>query len=676
MVTMATPDQAQVEKRVISIGSSSAADVDDKESSIPTGVTMKKPTRTSSPLQKQHEPSELDSAMALAALAGLRSPLLKKEASWEERSPKATEAPTSPDQRSPGSPGTKMGREAEPKSPDSNKRVHFASGTKHEDIPETPPTKSPRTHLQGSPSPSRRGGLMMPPPHRGPGMGMFGARPQASIHFSPGSYRSPPHMMHYPMRSPHPPSPYHRAMGGPWFHRLSNMSPSMAYPPPRLMQPALMHPENQWICDFCNSASFSSYDEACTHEAACKIRCVAAAAANRNANRGGLTMFGGLPPSSFQHPSLHMNHSLMSRSSSGDEEASHADTGPIAAADSDTWHTGTMSLAMGEADSEWLTELNCYIRSHCIEAFSATEEDVARSSKRGRIALKQVGIRCRFCAGCTEKESAAVSFPTTIGGIYESIKRWQRVHLEVCELIPNEVRTKIQSLANTNVWVPTTRQYWGDSARAMGLVNTTEGIRFGIDPKEIASKIATEDAHHKKSIHGGKGMVPATSPSLPRGMAGLAYAAALGASDDSMLCQETEMDKSPSSGYVVYPEDMDMIPPYVYFLMRQVEPCRFTEADRFVARSKGPVGYPGFQCRHCQGHAGLGKYFPVASKSLATNSTSQNIHAHILKCRKTPGAVKDRLVQLKIEKGRTPRLEPGWRKIFFDKVWNRLHSSS
>ncbi len=126
-------------------------------------------------------------------------------------------------------------------------------------------------------------------------------------------------------------------------------------------------------------------------------------------------------------------------------------------------------------------------------------------------------------------------------------------------------------------------------------------------------------------------------------------------------------------GYIVYSNDMEMIPPYVHFLMRQVEPCLFTEADRFVARSKGPVGYPGFQCRHCHGHAGLGKYFPVSSKSLSTNSTSQNIHAHMLKCRKCPEPVKDQLVQLKIEKSRAARLEPGWRKVFFDKVWQRLH---
>jgi hypothetical protein len=143
--------------------------------------------------------------------------------------------------------------------------------------------------------------------------------------------------------------------------------------------------------------------------------------------------------------------------------------------------------------------------------------------------------------------------------------------------------------------------------------------------------------------------------------------------DEASVEEYEEGTKLSDRDPIVYAEDTSMVPPYVYFLMRQVETCHFTEADRFVARSKGPVGYPGFECRHCAGHAGLGKYFPVSSKSLSTNSTSQNIHAHLLKCRKCPIYTKEKLASLKDEKGRTPRLEPGWRKIFFDKVWRRLH---
>jgi hypothetical protein len=92
-----------------------------------------------------------------------------------------------------------------------------------------------------------------------------------------------------------------------------------------------------------------------------------------------------------------------------------------------------------------------------------------------------------------------------------------------------------------------------------------------------------------------------------------------------------------------------------------------------VSSINNPFVQSGFQCRHCKGHAGLGKYFPVSSKSLSTNSTSQNIHSHLLKCRKVSPYIKEQLITLKDEKSKAPRLEPGWRRIFFEKIWSRLH---
>jgi hypothetical protein len=315
-----------------------------------------------------------------------------------------------------------------------------------------------------------------------------------------------------------------------------------------------------------------------------------------------------------------------------------------------SWFQGSTSLSLPDSDAEWLSELNCFIRATCLEAFSATEEDVARTSKRGRIALHQVGIRCRFCTHRPLKERAvaAVSFPTSVAGIYESIKRWQRVHLALCGDAPQQVKSNLAQLASTNVWIPTTRQYWADSAKALGMVDTEDGIRFASNPRGP----------------------PDTSMIGP---SQVSETAASGELDEASVEEYKEGTKLSDKDHLVYAEDTSMVPPYVYFLMRQVETCHFTEADRFVARSKGPVGYPGFECRHCAGHAGLGKYFPVTSKSLSTNSTSQNIHAHLLKCRKCPIYTKEKLAKLKDEKGRTPRLEPGWRKIFFDKVWFRLH---
>lgn len=681
-----TTDHAEVEKRSLDQDSSSVSTMVSKKRKIDAT-----PGNDGESAQQKVDPSELASAFALASLAGFglkatlstdttkvieqpkdkyqgsKNARVGNSLSFEEtRSPEATQAPYTPDERSPGSPQSSKSSDDEPGTPDS-KRVHFAPSTKEDQRPSTPtsttkPSQMPQisrrisipTHIQGS-------GSFPPPRPQGP-------YPYGGFNHS--SFRSPPHMPHHPMHSPH--GPYHHSPQ-PWFHSpamAASMAGRMAYPPQRLIQPPLHHPENnEWICDFCNVASFSTFEEACIHEEACRIRCT-------NRMPRGYPPYG-LPSPSYHHPGLHQVHSLRSRSGSIEEDI-HAvpQEGAVTPANSDTWHSGAMSLAMGESDSEWLSELNCFIRVHCVEAFSANDEDVARSSKRGRIALHQVGIRCRYCADvpCKDKGVAAVSFPTSVSGIYESVKRWQRVHLEVCDSVPQEIRSKLDALSNTNVWVPTTRQYWSDSARAMGLVDTTEGIRFGIDPKEVASRVSSADGFKLPMMHKRMIMAPnaPSSPSVSRSSGPVSISHSPMIAGDTIVTS-TSIDESSPPSYVVFQDDMDMIPPYVYFLMRQVEPCRFTEADRFVARSKGPVGYPGFQCRHCKGHAGLGKYFPVSAKSLSTNSTSQNIHAHILKCRKAPETVKDRLVQLKIEKGRSPRLEPGWRKIFFDKVWGRLH---
>ena len=244
---------------------------------------------------------------------------------------------------------------------------------------------------------------------------------------------------------------------------------------------------------------------------------------------------------------------------------------------------------------------------------------------------------------------AAVSYPLSVAGIYESVKRWQKVHLEQCEDVPHDVKFKLQELSANNAWIPTTRQYWADSARSLGMVDTEDGIRFASDPMAGPSTMKTPSVGpsevKRDSIH----------------------------EENSTKSEGREGSSLTDGSSIVFSDDMALVPPYVYFLMRQVEFTRFTEADRFVARSKGPVGYSGFQCRHCHGHAGLGKYFPVSSKSLSTNSTSQNIHSHLLKCRKVNPYVKDQLVALKEEKSKAPRLEPGWRRVFFENIWTRLH---
>jgi hypothetical protein len=668
------------------------------------------------------DPSELASAFALASLFSMSPPRGEthvvlppqhstesrerttdedsESSSWEARSPKADAAPASPEQRVPASSSSSSSVA------DASRHVSFAPHTKEQDqqhhqqqkqtVPLSPmpmlTTTTPQPHvmpnsgyltsprgLMLSPrSPQtpqmhqQRGTFMPPSPHPAYGMNAAAAfmRAQQRHLHTPPLHHTPPPLHHY--RPHHPYSPMAVSpMPPPWAR--GRMFPP---PPQRLMQPPLMHPENKWICDFCNTAAFATYEDACMHEESCKTGCDAGRPVVRSQHavtrmmrrptpqqgpiRTAIATGTAGPAAQLRRQQMQTAPLMMSRSNSAEDE--HSTIKPSSSSAEQHYNTGTLSLSIEESDPDWLSELNCFIRKECVEAFSATEDDVSRTSKRGRIALHQVGLRCRFCVHLPLKDKpvAAVSFPTSVSGIYESVKRWQRVHLEVCDEVPQEVQAKLALLANTNVWVPTTRQYWTDSAKALGLIDTSDGIRFGCSPPALGmqtNKIVNLSDHRDDAAR----------------ISALDKMTSSNKSEDSLTAVKGCGGGMGVGGHIVVNDDIEMIPPYVYYLMHQVESCNFTESDRFVARSKGPVGYPGFQCSHCNGHAGLGKYFPVSAKSFSTNSTSQNIHAHLLKCRKCPDHVKDQLVQLKLEKSRSPRLEPGWRKVFFDKVWARLH---
>jgi hypothetical protein len=672
---------------------------------------------------------ELASAFALASLATLSRSFSNLDQSVEARDNEChTTRSTSFEDRSPK-------EEAVPITPDislRSKRVHFDPTTKdaqrlgprRTSYPPRilhPPNLSRMPHgfvARGGPPSSRS----MPPtsgyaPGAPPMMMMQGVSvvsPRRHLQPPPPPPSSPRHR-HYQHRvvSNHDMSPrasprsMHHHAAAAWYsrnvppafvrrHSSGESMQSASGPPPSYLAPPQLlertESMKEWICDYCNVASFNSFQEACIHEMSCKVHC------HNNGTHSNNNpththdpnqmprrhpMWYPIPPSprsSFSSRPICLSHSDREHSFSShpiptshsmDREHSFEES-PVSfvrksfSGDSNTnsnndhWFEGSVSLANPDSDHEWLSELNCFIRDQCLEAFSAEAEDASRTSKRGRIALKQVGIRCRFCQHrpLDQRAVAAVSYPSSIAGIYESVKRWLRVHCEACTDMPESVRTQLAHLSHDHVWIPTTRQYWSDSAKALGMVDTEDGIRFSKDLEKMTNT-SNNETNSNSNVN-----TDSAGPS---------------ADQVEMSADNNNNTSSEGTGVlrdgdpIVFSDDMQMVPAYVYYLMRQVEVCHFTEADRFVARSKGPIGFPGFQCRHCNGHAGLGKYFPVTSKSLSTNSTSQNIHAHLLKCRKCTPQVKEQLKALKDEKTRAPRLEPGWRRVFFDKLWERLH---
>lgn len=141
---------------------------------------------------------------------------------------------------------------------------------------------------------------------------------------------------------------------------------SMNCPPHQPQHQHHPQPQHQWACDFCGQGSFLSYDDAFRHESLCPHNPQATIQNN-----------------SVSKPSNHYlsarSHSMTSVSSSSSTSKSAlgssdmtAESSPIDQ-DESKFFSGVIALAVPSADPEWLSELNCYIRMNCIQAFSAEQ---------------------------------------------------------------------------------------------------------------------------------------------------------------------------------------------------------------------------------------------------------------------------------------------------------------
>jgi hypothetical protein len=131
---------------------------------------------------------------------------------------------------------------------------------------------------------------------------------------------------------------------------------------------------------------------------------------------------------------------------------------------------------------------------------------------------------------------------------------------------------------------------------------------------------------------------------------------------------------------LVLMKDQDLVPDSLFVAMAQMKPCRLTHADRVGCYKNREIGFLGMSCKHCGGQPGFGRYYPNSVRSLAQTTTSQTILKHIAgKCRFCPPQIRDAVLNLQqqanqcegISSGR-PRY--GSRKIFFQRVWARLHN--
>lgn len=132
---------------------------------------------------------------------------------------------------------------------------------------------------------------------------------------------------------------------------------------------------------------------------------------------------------------------------------------------------------------------------------------------------------------------------------------------------------------------------------------------------------------------------------------------------------------------LVHASDRDLIPDPLFVAIAQMKPCSLTEADRVGCYKGRPLGFTGMCCRHCGGQPGFGKYFPETVRSLAQTTTSQTILKHIgSKCRFCPSHIREAVLELQRqqvikETSNSGRPRYGSRKVFFQRLWSRLHGT-
>jgi hypothetical protein len=299
--------------------------------------------------------------------------------------------------------------------------------------------------------------------------------------------------------------------------------------------------------------------------------------------------------------------------------------------------TGKIPLAVPE-DKMSLSPLRCFLREQ-VCAFSATEEDIAvRTPTTFSVSVGQVGIGCVHCLNRPAKLrlNRAVCFPFSIARIYQSVADIQRFHLSECKMVPPDVKEKfltLQSASSKGSKGLATRQYWVTSAKKVGLVDTTRGIRFGRDPSVPETKSIFLD----------------------------------------ILAQVASSVTTVNKPLVLPEEDKPFIADFLYSVMEQLQPCRFTEADRNKRRLKD-VGCVGVECKHCAGQVDSRKFFWSSVNAVESNFVS--VHIHMMECKMIPEPLKQKLAELKgLRKEQTAALKTGSQKAFFSRVWNRLHSS-
>jgi hypothetical protein len=228
----------------------------------------------------------------------------------------------------------------------------------------------------------------------------------------------------------------------------------------------------------------------------------------------------------------------------------------------------------------------------------------------------------------------------------------------------------------------TSKKYWIESAKSLGLIDTLKGIRFSADAppplkteycldKEDERKKNGEESEDGGETNDGEAATGDDSNAKEKGEG----AVKKNKDDCGFFAKKKESDVEAVP--LVLPSDKESSTTFSYLLLSQMQPCVFTEADRLGKRKGLPTGFAGLACRHCFGGYGSGRFFPSSIKTLSDTSKTLNVlHNHMARCRKCPPDLLDKLKAAKdCHDDERSKMKFGSQKSFFAKIWSRLHDN-
>ena len=158
-------------------------------------------------------------------------------------------------------------------------------------------------------------------------------------------------------------------------------------------------------------------------------------------------------------------------------------------AESDSTKSSNVVLLAIPEDKDWLSDDQCFVRNN-IEVFVATSTDAKVAIEERKYPIKPgwVGLRCIHCAKTPRgARDAAVCYPYSVSGIYESVREFQRMHFEKCPNLPPDIVAASRTVNKSSTTLSSVlRRYYVQSAKALGLVDMLEGgIRAGAKVRHI-----------------------------------------------------------------------------------------------------------------------------------------------------------------------------------------------